>query len=271
MYRNRNDLDACVCGEERAEIEDRIWHVSKFQDFITPHYYYKCPTCYSYSAVNLYFEEKSYQHVPIERYCIPEKKRNLNRRRVAWICDALAGRLPQNPVIYDLGSGEGAFTAAFKERFPGAEIVSVEADLRMREKFVKEYEGTTFLPEFIEPFLEKAALTPRADIAVLTDVLEHVLDPKALMRALMAALKPGGVAYVTVPNAKCYHWPKPVTAGEIDWEFANTTCQHLWMMDPHFLLDFMNKSGELIEYTRSLERLIRQDGDYSTFLVRRPA
>lgn len=38
------------------------------------------------------------------------------------------------------------------------------------------------------------------DICVLQNVLEHVVDPRALIRQLKALLKPDGVAVITVPN-----------------------------------------------------------------------
>lgn len=268
-YLDQNDLEDCVCGRRRNAIADNIWQVSNVQDFVTPSYYFRCQSCGSFSAVNLHFEVSAYAASPIEHYCITEEKRDLNRRRVGWIRAAIDHPLDTRPVIYDLGAGEGAFMAAFRESYPEAKIVAVEADARMPRKFVDEYAGASVMAEYIEPFLARAAQDPQADIVLLTDVLEHVLEPRKMLAALMAALKPGGVAYVTVPNAQSYPAARPIAAADVDWALANQTRQHLWMMDPAFMLQLVSEAGDVLEYSRSFEAHIRRDSAYSTFLVRR--
>src|SRR5262249_4252012 len=145
-----------------------------------------------------YFEPDSYALHPIDAYSIPDQKRYLNSTRVQWIRDRFK-YFPDGPTIYDLGSGEGAFTSALKDGFVGAAITAVEADTRMLAKFAEEYDKVTFIPEYIEPFLANHEAS--AELIVLTDVLEHVIDPRALLRLMIAALKPGMVAYITAPNA----------------------------------------------------------------------
>lgn len=268
-YLNQNDLEDCVCGRRRGAVVDNLWRVSDAQDFVTPSYYFRCQGCGSFSAVNLHFEVSAYAGSPIEYYCITEEKRELNRRRVAWIEGAIGRPVDGRPVIYDLGAGEGAFMAAFREACPEARIVAVEADQRMPQKFVDEYAGAEVVSEYIEPFLARAARDPQADIVLLTDVLEHVLEPRKMLAALMAVLKPGGVAYVTVPNARSYPTARPVAAADVDWALANQTRQHLWMMNPAYMLQLVSEAGEVLEYSRSFEERIRRDGAYSTFLLRR--
>jgi len=41
------------------------------------------------------------------------------------------------------------------------------------------------------------------DAITLLDVLEHTVDPKAVLRRARELLKPGGVLYVAVPNQRC--------------------------------------------------------------------
>ena len=201
LYRNINVVDSCLCGHCRHDIPNNIWKVVDASDNVTSAYYYRCPACISYSAVNLHFELDSYVQQPIEAYNIPDQKRDLNRGRVQWIREHFE-YFPAAPTIYDLGSGEGAFTKALRDSFAGATIMAVEADIRMHEKFQEEYHGVTFVPEYIEPFLVKRETS--AELIVLTDVLEHVIDPRALLRLMIAALKPGMVAYITAPNGASY-------------------------------------------------------------------
>lgn len=129
---------------------------------------------------------------------------------------------PHNPVLYDLGSGEGCFTACFLEAFPNARVVAVELDVRMRDRFEREYQRAQFVPEFIEVFLNAAVRDPTADLIILTDVLEHAVEPEALLALIAHALKPSGFAYITLPNADSYGtFPHHVSASEIDWDLAN--------------------------------------------------
>ena len=267
FYENNNVVDECLCGRRRENIPDSIYQVGGSSDAATAAYYYRCPACQSYSAVNLHFEPSSYAGVSIEDYSIHLDKRYLNRARVIWIQERFE-YFPSNPVIFDLGSGEGAFTEALKRGFPSAAITAVEADGRMRDKFTDEYQGVTFVEEYIEPFLARHELS--ADLIVLTDVLEHVIDPRALLRLIARALRPGMIAYITAPNGGGYHQARPVAADAVDWQDANITRQHLWMLAPSFMMSLVDEVAEIRDYSRTFETVIRRDSDYSTFLIRRP-
>lgn len=269
-WQPRNDREVCVCGANRSHIVDNIYKISQKNDHVTPAYFYHCGVCGTFSAVNLFFNAESYSLVPIEAYCIPDGKWQLNRARVDWIRARVATEFPVNPVVYDLGSGEGCFTACVFETFPKSRIVAVESDERMRQRFVVEYKQAEFVPESIETFLDPAATKPKADLIVLTDVLEHVVEPEAVLGLIAGALKPTGYAYITVPNADSYGtFPHHIPASEVDWQLANWTCQHLWMMKPQFLNEMINQRFVLREMSRSFETTIRRDSDYSTFLVQR--
>ena len=237
---------------------------------MTPPYFYRCEVCGTLSAVNLYFNVDSYAQVPIEAYCIPDLKWQLNRARVDWIRARAGMGFPDNPVVYDLGSGEGCFTSCVHESFPQARVVAVESDERMRQRFVAEYAAAKFVPDFIETFLKTVVPKPEADLIILTDVLEHAVEPEALLGLIAGALKPSGFAYITVPNSASYGtFPYHVPASDVDWNLANWTCQHLWMVQPRLLNDMINRRFELREMSRTFETSIRRDGDYSTYLVQR--
>jgi 2-polyprenyl-3-methyl-5-hydroxy-6-metoxy-1,4-benzoquinol methylase len=201
-------------------------------------------------------------------YCHTDEKRALNRTRVRWILDSFQDQLGGQPVIFDLGSGEGQFTECAKELISGARITAVEADERMFAKFAATYDGVIRSTEYIEDFLAK---TPddTADIAILTDVLEHVLDPASLLKETVRTLRRGGVAYLTIPDARSYWHPRPVAAADVNWELANQTRQHLWMMEPNMMFRLVAAEAEVVEYSRSFEERIRRDSNYSTFIVKK--
>jgi SAM-dependent methyltransferase len=77
--------------------------------------------------------------------------------------------------------------------------------------------------------------TPDAsyDVAVLSNVLEHSLDPRAMLRSLGRVLKPGGEVWISCPNSQS--WLRPVFGRWwINWHvpfhvthFSPLTLRHL--------------------------------------------
>ena len=162
------------------------------------------------------------------------------------------------------------FTACFLDAFPDARVFAVESDARMK------IDSRSIAVRSSSPNLSRlpnrAMRNPKADLIILTDVLEHAVEPEALLSLIARALKPGGFAYITLPNADSYGtFPYHVPASEIEWNLANWTHQHLWMMNPRVLNDIINRTFVLREMSRTFETGIRRDGDYSTFLVQRGA
>ncbi|HZU87771.1 MAG TPA: class I SAM-dependent methyltransferase [Stellaceae bacterium] len=268
-WQPRNDRETCVCGAPRRDIPNNVW-VCPDPDPVSGKYYYRCE-CGTLSSVNLFFNEASYSAVPIEEYSIPNQKWQLNRARIEWIRARIPADFPETAVVYDLGAGEGCFTSCWLAAYPNSRLFAVETDTRMRERFAAEYSGAEFVCERIETFLKEVTRAPAADLIVLCDVLEHVLEPETLLRLIAEALKPSGFAYITVPNVESYgRFPQPAAAEEVDWDVANWTCQHLWMMEPRVLNDLVNRTFTIQEMSRSFEFQLRGDSDYSTFLVQRP-
>jgi SAM-dependent methyltransferase len=97
----------------------------------------------------------------------------------------------------DVGCGRGDLAARFVER--GWRMTGVEpspaACAAARTRGVDAREGT----------LESVELEPRAyDLVVFQHSLEHTADPCADLERVRAALAPGGVVVVTVPNFGCW-------------------------------------------------------------------
>jgi SAM-dependent methyltransferase len=265
-WRPRNERETCVCGIPRRDIPNSIW-VRPDPSPVNARYYYRCE-CGTFSAVNLFFNEASYHQVPIAAYSIPDEKKLLNRARIEWIRARIPTDFPETAIVYDLGSGEGCFTGCWREAYPHSRVFAIEGDARMEERFAVEYAGAEFVCERIETFLEQAG-QEAADLVVLCDVLEHVVEPERLLRLIAGALKPSGFAYITVPNAESYgRLPQPIPSAEIEWDIANEPAQHLWMIEPRLLNDLVNRTCAIWEMSRSFEFQWRGDSDYSTFLVR---
>ena len=100
-------------------------------------------------------------------------------------------------VVLDVGCGAGTvgpgLRAAGAEHLTGVELVPTAA-AAARERFDDVLEGTIedALPRLAGPF----------DTILCLDVLEHLVDPGAVLRELRGLAAPGGRLKVSVPNAR---------------------------------------------------------------------
>ena len=101
---------------------------------------------------------------------------------------------PDRRRILDVGSGPGFFLRCGKER--GWRAVGIEpsqqAALHSRRL------GLEIVGDFLTE--ETASQLGEFDVVHLSEVLEHLPDPRGMIRLVRSLLTPGGLVYVTVPN-----------------------------------------------------------------------
>ena len=117
-------------------------------------------------------------------------------------------------------------------------------------------------------FLDRIPDGIRFDIIVYADVLEHVADPAALMRAHLAYLAPDGIMVGAVPNGfgpfeneqRLDRW----VAMSRFLSFLSRSKRHLWggeTKTPGKVLPYNHASGHVVFFTyRSLRRAIADAG-----------
>lgn len=96
--------------------------------------------------------------------------------------------------MLDVGCWTGSFLVAARERGWSARGVepSEWAAARARGRGLDVTNG----------HVEDAPLDPSSlDLVTACDVVEHLEDPRSVMRMIVTALRPGGVVYLTVPDA----------------------------------------------------------------------
>lgn len=103
--------------------------------------------------------------------------------------------------VLDVGCGAGgvgrSLRAAGAQRVTGIEIHAAAAE-RAREVLDEVHVGP------VEQVLADGSVGGPFDTFVLYDVLEHLVDPAAVLRALVPLAAPGARLQVSVPNAR--HW-----------------------------------------------------------------
>jgi SAM-dependent methyltransferase len=130
------------------------------------------------------------------------------RPQPGWVVHSFAGRRswdraellrfvpPGTWKVLEVGCGEGAFAALLEAA--GARVTAVEPDPSAaaiaRGRASRIFEAT------LEDALQKLA-GERFDLVVMADVLEHLMDPVAALRALKPLLAPDGAFLLSLPNA----------------------------------------------------------------------
>jgi SAM-dependent methyltransferase len=121
------------------------------------------------------------------------------RRDLIW--ELIRRRAPQASRILDIGSGQGDLAADLQARLPGAEILGVELSATGVEMARRKAPSA----QFLQCNLLQTAEPPHehrrwAQVAVCSEVLEHVDEPAALLRNARAFLAERCLVIVTVPG-----------------------------------------------------------------------
>jgi SAM-dependent methyltransferase len=255
-----------------------MWRVTeKENDPFFPIFYYRCPSCLSFSAPQIYFPADKYETLPIEFYAKGAASDTLSKLRVESLLRHLNGDTSRS-VLLDLGSGGGWASKEFTAQVPEGHALAIEIDTRLREPYYDEFTHVQFVPMLIDDFLAQYISAVErgerggADTAIMTDVLEHVLWPERTVELVLRAMRPGGIGYFVVPNSLTFQAPAPapVAPSEVDWAHAKHTCQHIWTMTPGAFEAMFERAGwTVLAHDLQSESDIRQDGVYSAVIVRR--
>lgn len=121
-----------------------------------------------------------------------------NQIQMNWYPNRILDFVDKDNSILELGLGHGITTNLFSQYF--TRHVVIDASPAVIGNFKKEF--STCKAEIVEGYFETFESAEKFDIIVMGFVLEHVDDPKIILKHFKQFLKPNGKIYVTVPNAE---------------------------------------------------------------------
>jgi 2-polyprenyl-3-methyl-5-hydroxy-6-metoxy-1,4-benzoquinol methylase len=141
------------------------------------------------------FNDRLATEHPIDDYYArsPLPIRLIEQRRLAIIREMIGTGAGQQ--VAEIGSGGGHVL----RMFPAARLTAIDVSEVFLDTARKNLVG--FDATFIKGEIDKLDLPAATfDRIICTEVLEHTVDPKAILAAIARLLKPSGVAVITVPN-----------------------------------------------------------------------
>ncbi len=219
---------------------------------------YECQKCEASFSNPLKSDDYVYDHIYSQAQDIPGYERYVrysklvkqvsnplkalsNAENVYWsIREALEIHFPTKDIsIAEIGSGLGYLTyslnrAGYKAK--GIDISS-EAVEKAKASYGDYYEAGDI-------FLLSNTYKKQYDCVVMTELIEHVEDPKAFISTALTMLKDGGKLIITTPNKswtpKGYLWGSDIPPIHL-WWFSEESIKQL--------ADSLNKKCDLIDFT----------------------
>lgn len=176
---------------------------------------------------------------------------DLDRRHKILRCETLlqalqeAGLEPQDAFL-DVGAGEGFLMDAADRS--GLAVTGMDYSSFGVEKFFPRLRPRLSVGDVIDLLERFAADGVRFAACSAINVLEHVIDPAALLASIGAVLKPGGLVAITVPNDYSRLQALLRQERHIDRDFWFSPPQHLQYFNADSLPRFCAAHGfELVD------------------------
>lgn len=120
---------------------------------------------------------------------------------LAWQTIGVASRYFEDRTVLEVGCAKGYLLELLRQRGWRVQGVELSPDAAA---FGRERLGLSIFTGTIQQWVRSSGFAP-VPVAVSTDVIEHVTDPRAFLAALHAAVRPGGWLVLGTPNADSDH------------------------------------------------------------------
>lgn len=185
------------------------------------------------AELEAFYRDTYFQEVPTSAYSHSYSDEELAQRRVraAMLIHVAAGHRdrtrsgPGPARLFDIGFGEGFELEA--GRAAGMDVSGIDYTLDALRRFHPGLESAVTAGDPLSALQSIAGTKERYDVVVLRNVLEHVRDPRGLLKAAASVAQPGGVIAITVPNDFSDLQADLRARGIVDKEYWVAPPQHL--------------------------------------------
>jgi SAM-dependent methyltransferase len=123
---------------------------------------------------------------------------DMRHRLILSAISRMAGEIP---LLMDFGSGQGDFLQRAASLHIAKQLVGLElSESGVAISRAKVPEATFIRADLFKPPKELGDYRESADVAVCSEVVEHVDDPVGFLQSVRTYLKPGGRLVLTVPG-----------------------------------------------------------------------
>ena len=235
-----NALTCCACGREMRP------HLSSWT--------FRCEYCRCWASsldVTINVHDGRHMDEGLRENGLEAIRRANNRR----VLDALDSLKPLSATtLLDVGSAHGWFLDAAAAR--GAQVLGIEPDEQVVER--------TQMPGVVRRGFFPDALQANElfDIITYNDVLEHISDPAAAIRASVLHLNSGGLLSINIPDCRGLGFAIARMAASVGmsspyerlWQ-KDLPSPHLWYLNSGTLTKLAAKEGLALVHQRRLPSL----------------
>jgi 2-polyprenyl-3-methyl-5-hydroxy-6-metoxy-1,4-benzoquinol methylase len=119
---------------------------------------------------------------------------DLHEERIEYILDVMPPISPNGKTVADIGAAGGGLLDRLKES--ASDCIAIEPNEIFRKSLTERgYKAFAFTGDAAGTYGNSV------DLALSSEVIEHVDDPKQFLTDIVALLKPGGEVMITTPNA----------------------------------------------------------------------
>jgi 2-polyprenyl-3-methyl-5-hydroxy-6-metoxy-1,4-benzoquinol methylase len=221
---------------------------ARYRYVLNPLGYFSVEPMPSPVELEAYYRDLYYQELTTSSYQAEYSKdeRAHIAQRSAVILHAIAlarGTGAAGARLFEVGAGEGFLLDAASRA--GFDVTGIDFSAHGIDKFNPHMAARMHFGDAYRIINDLAPEGYATDAVVLQNVLEHVIDPDALLAGVKQLMRPGGVIVVKVPNDFSRLQRTAMERGVIDREFWFAPPAHLHYFTAPSLEALLRKAGFL--------------------------
>lgn len=228
----RSSAIACAtCGSTAQRVWQKPWPRFRHADFKVfgppPLEISVCENCGAIGAgggenLRPLFEDADYVFRQTPVHMVRIASRDLSLPAPDYQVSLLAGGLPANPAILDVGCHDGRLLRAFARIVPSASLAGFDVSPQTAELIAADNAGITY----VSGKLHDQNFREQFDLIALSHSIQYERDISGLMETLRAALKPNGRLFVQVPDIE--RKPSSLLLADLHHHFTRDSLKYLF-------------------------------------------